>query len=102
MSNPGIVTDGDTWADCGQHASIASGLHSVQLDLGQSYTVDKVKVWHYALDGRTFNATKTQVSNDGVIGVTVFGSAVSGTYAETPPGGQPPSPPRACATCATT
>ncbi|MCC7358829.1 MAG: RHS repeat protein, partial [Anaerolineales bacterium] len=50
LSNPGIVTDGDTWADCsacGQHATVASGLHYVQLDLGQSYLVDKVKVWHY-------------------------------------------------------
>ena len=86
---PGVVTDGDTWADCagcGQHASIPSGLHYVQLDLGQTYWVDKVKVWHYALDGRTYNATKTQVSEDGTNWVTVFDSAVSGTYAETAAG----------------
>jgi len=58
----------------------------VQLDLGAVYTVDKVKVWHYAADGRTYHNTKTQVSENGSSWYTVFDSAVSGEYAETAEG----------------
>jgi hypothetical protein len=48
--------------------------------------LDRVKVWHYALDGRTWLATKTQVSEDGITWSTVFDSAESGEYVETAEG----------------
>ncbi|MEJ5312578.1 MAG: RHS repeat-associated core domain-containing protein [Anaerolineae bacterium] len=89
---PDVVTNGDTWADSGSGSSgefaytAQTGLHYVQLDLGAVYSVDKVRVWHYAADGRIYNATKTQVSADGTTWYTVFDSAVSGTYAETAAG----------------
>jgi RHS repeat-associated protein len=89
---PDVVTNGDTWADSGSGSSgefaytAQTGLQYVQLDLGAVYSVDKVRVWHYAADGRIYNATKTQVSADGSSWYTVFDSAVSGTYAETAEG----------------
>jgi len=89
---PAVVTNGDTWANSGngnygEFAYTGSiGLRYVQLDLGGAYTVDQIKVWHYAADGRIYNNTKTQVSADGVTWYTVFDSAVSGTYPETAAG----------------
>jgi len=58
----------------------------VQIDLGGVYNVDKVVVWHYAADGRTYHNTKTQVSADGTNWMTVYDSAVSGEYPETAAG----------------
>jgi RHS repeat-associated protein len=86
-----VPSDGDTWADSGsgtsgEFAYTGSGLHYVQLDLGAAYSVDKVKVFHYAADGRTYHQTKTQVSADGVTWTTIFDSATSGEYAETSAG----------------
>lgn len=64
---PYAVTNGDTWADSGEFAYTSeTGLRAVQIDLGGVYTVDKVKVWHWAMDGRTYHQTKTEVSADGV------------------------------------
>ncbi|OQA22084.1 MAG: F5/8 type C domain protein [Chloroflexi bacterium ADurb.Bin360] len=89
---PAVVTNGDTWANSGngnygEFAYTGSiGLRYVQLDLGGAYTVDQIKVWHYAADSRIYNNTKTQVSADGVTWYTVFDSAVSGTYPETAAG----------------
>ena len=89
---PGVVTSSDTWADSSQGSSgefaytSETGLHHVQLDLGATYTVDRVKVWHYADDGRTYHDTKTQVSADGSSWFTVFNSDVSGEYPETAEG----------------
>jgi len=89
---PGVVTNEDTWADSGASSSgefaytSQTGLQYVQIDLGAVYTADKVKVWHYAGDGRTYHNTKTQVSSDGTNWTTVFDSAVSGEYPETAAG----------------
>ncbi len=89
LSQPLAVTNGDLWADNGSTTSgeftsaSPSGLRYVQIDLGGVYNVDKVVVWHYALDGRTYHNTKTQVSADGTNWTTVYDSAVSGEYPET-------------------
>jgi len=92
LSWPGAVTNEDLWADSSVYSSgeyaytSPTGLAYVQVDLGAVYSVDKVKVWHYAADGRTYHATKTQVSANGSTWTTVFDSAVSGEYAETAAG----------------
>jgi RHS repeat-associated protein len=87
LTSPGAATDGDYWANSSsEYAAAASGLHYLQIDLGAKYRVDKIKVWHYANDGRTYHNTKTQVSSDGVSWFTVFDSAVSGEYPETAAG----------------
>jgi RHS repeat-associated protein len=86
-----VITNGDAWANSGngadrEFAYTVWDLSYVQVDLGAAYPVDTVKVWHYAVDGRTYYSTRTQVSEDGVNWTTVFDSAVSGTYAETAAG----------------
>ncbi len=84
VSSPGRITDGSLATGFAQTGG--TGLSYVQLDLGAVYTVDKVKVWHYYSDGRTYHNTKTQVSADGVNWTTVFDSATSGEYPETSAG----------------
>jgi RHS repeat-associated protein len=91
LYHPDVAVNGDTWANSGsgtdrEFAYTSGGLHYLQLDLGAVYSVDKVKVWHYGVGGRTYHNTKTQVSEDGVTWTTVFDSAVSGEYAETAAG----------------
>lgn len=57
-----------------------------QIDLGNAYSIDKIQVWHYYSDGRTYYSTKTEVSEDGINWFIVYDSAASGTYAETSSG----------------
>jgi hypothetical protein len=55
----------------------------VQVDLGAVFRIGSVKVWHYYLDGRTYFAPRTDVSEDGVTWTTV---ARPTPYAETAAG----------------
>lgn len=41
-----------------------TGAQWVQIDLGQSADVHKLKLWHYYADGRTYNDVIMQLSND--------------------------------------
>ena len=63
--------------------TVTGGLQWVQVDLGSIQEIDKIQVWHYYGDGRTYYKTKTEVSADGVTWYPIFDSAVQGTYAET-------------------
>ncbi|MEG0667847.1 MAG: phage tail spike protein [Clostridium sp.] len=59
----------------------------IQVDLGAIYeNIDLLKVWHYWADGRTYNATKTEISSDGINWIVVFDSSKTGTYKETKEG----------------
>lgn len=86
VSNLSYITDG-YYKDTTKYANASSSTTTVpyvQIDLGQVYTnIDEIKVWHYYKDGRKYNSTKTEVSADGTNWVTLFDSAVSGTYVET-------------------
>ena len=75
----GVVTS-NPWYGSG------AGLQSVTVNLGTTQEVSAIKVWHYYADGRTYNATRTEVSTDNTNWTTVFDSSVSGTYAETASG----------------
>jgi chitodextrinase len=58
---PNYITDGDyTVANVG---GAGSGPQWIQIDLGQSYALDHVKVWHYA-DSRIYRDVIVQVSTD--------------------------------------
>jgi len=72
--------------DYESNVSLASGNQWVQLDLGDLYMVNTVKMWRYYGDGRTYNGTKVEVSTDGVSWTTVYDQTISGGYAETPEG----------------
>jgi hypothetical protein len=68
-------------------ADSTAGLAWVRVDLGAVYDdIDILKVWHYYSDGRTYNATKTEVSEDGNTWTTVYDSAIDGLYKETAEG----------------
>jgi hypothetical protein len=56
------ITDGDKSSD--KFAGAGDGLQWIMIDLGQSYDIDTVKVWHYFDDGRTYHDVIVQVSND--------------------------------------
>jgi RHS repeat-associated protein len=81
------VTDGDLASDnyVGLVSTDGQPVY-VTIDLGGVKELSGVIVWHYFADGRTYHKTKTQLSEDGSNWVTIFDSAVSGEYAETPSG----------------
>ena len=71
------------WNTSTYATSLNTGLQYITIDLGQIYNnIDEIKVFH-AVDGRICDGTKTEVSSDGIHWVTLFDSAVSGTYPET-------------------
>ena len=63
-----------------------NGMGYIDIDLGQVFELEKIQVWHYWGDGRTYYKTKTQISEDRANWKTVFDSDVSGRYAETSAG----------------
>lgn len=78
------VTNGDITS--ANYYGMVDSLSYVQIDLGTLYGINQITVWHYYLDSRIYNSTKTQVSANGVDWITIFDSAVSGTYTETASG----------------
>jgi hypothetical protein len=64
----------------------AAELTACIVDLRGICRLNKVIVWHYYADGRTYYNTKTEVSLDGVSWTTIFDSSISGTYAESSAG----------------
>lgn len=81
-----IITDGIT-NNVNAYVYLLGPLQYVQVDLEEVYTnIDKISVWHYYGDSRTYNATKTEVSEDGVTWIPVYDSALSGKYIETSAG----------------
>lgn len=58
----------------------------VKVDLGGEYKIETIKVWHYYADSRIYNATKTEVSLDGLNWFTVFDSRIHGKYTESSAG----------------
>ncbi|MDC0506134.1 S8 family serine peptidase [Candidatus Gracilibacteria bacterium] len=78
-----IVTDGEKIDDLFySYIQPNSDASYLTVDLGDLYDIEKINIWHYYGDGRTYNGTKTEVSADGVTWHTIFDSAVEGTYAE--------------------
>jgi hypothetical protein len=58
----------------------------VQLDLGATYSVDKIRAWHFFLDARSYHGVKLQVSANRTTWTTLYDSAVQGEYVETSSG----------------
>jgi hypothetical protein len=60
--DPNVMVDGiknDTAAFVGN----GDGLKWLQIDLGRSYDINRVNIWHYFGDGRTYHDVIVQVSN---------------------------------------
>jgi Concanavalin A-like lectin/glucanases superfamily/Carbohydrate binding domain len=83
LSNGSRITDNDT--NSANYAQGTSGVKQyVQIDLGAVYEdIEYIQVWHYYSDGRIYNDTKVEVSEDGVNWTVLFDSSVTGKYKET-------------------
>lgn len=79
-----LIVDGNT--NSSSYYSMTSGPQSVTVTFSSVQLISSVKVWHYYADGRKYNGSKTEVSEDGSNWVKIFDSAVSGTYQETSAG----------------
>jgi hypothetical protein len=87
------ITDGNKSTN--KWVGLPEGLQWIQIDLGQSYSINQVKLWHYFGDSRSYHDVIVRVSNDGnfVTGTTVFnndtdnsagfGIGTAGEYRET-------------------
>ena len=56
---------------------------SVLVNMNSIKSIDRIVIWHYWADYRTYHSNKTEVSADGTNWTTVFDSSISGEYAET-------------------
>lgn len=79
-----IIVDGNT--NSSSYYSMSPGLQSVTLTLAGTHYISSVKVWHYYTGSRTYNGSKTEISEDGSNWVKIFDSATAGTYQETSAG----------------
>jgi SpoIID/LytB domain protein len=93
------ITDGNIATESYADNYINSGLQWVQIDLGASYDINSIKLWHYFGDARKYHDVVVQLSNDPTFktGVTNvynndannsagLGIGTDGEYAETSSG----------------
>lgn len=86
ITNAARITDGNIATV--DYAAGTPGLQYVEIDLGSTYNIKTIKVWHYYNDGRTYYDTKVEVAEDAADKAAgkwteVFQSAIMGTYVET-------------------
>ncbi|HYE73165.1 MAG TPA: Ig-like domain-containing protein, partial [Blastocatellia bacterium] len=66
-SNLSKVTDGEVKiyesVTEQSYAIVFEGMQWIKIDLGQSYSIDRIRMWHYYGDGRTYRDVVVQVSN---------------------------------------
>ena len=72
------IVDGDISIDS-QGRSSVTGNQCVTVDLGDTYDLDEIAIWHYWTDGRTYNDNVTSTSTDGV----EWNAVIQNTDAET-------------------
>jgi phage minor structural protein len=62
----------------------SDALDYIEIDLGQVWDdVEFIKVWHYYLDGRTYNDHRVDVSEDGLTWIRLYSSTKNGPHQET-------------------
>lgn len=83
LSNASLITDGNSATDPYANGTVGV-LQWVKVDLGAVYDINKIKVWHYHSNFRTYHNTKLEVSEDNVNWKVIFDSASQGEYRETP------------------
>ncbi|MBK1813552.1 discoidin domain-containing protein [Clostridium sp. YIM B02505] len=57
-----LITDGDV--NSNNLVGVTQNLQWIQIDLGQAYNINKINLWHYFADGRTYHDVIARVSND--------------------------------------
>ena len=73
------ITDGDITSANYAEGTNRQGYQCITIDLGSTYNLDEIAVWHYFADGRTYNDNVTYVSSDNSNWVAV----INKTEAET-------------------
>jgi len=58
------VTDGEKSGEAGYYVELGPGSQYVQIDLGASYTIHAILVWHYHSQARVYRDVVVQVSDD--------------------------------------
>jgi len=66
------ITDGSTATDTYAGPSSATGLQCVTIDLQEEYNLDKIMVWHYYKDGRSYNEHSLYTSDDNDTWTTII------------------------------
>ena len=92
-----LATDGNK--DTANHLGVNQGLQWIQIDLGAGYSINKINLWHYFGDGRTYHdvIVRTSTTADFSSGVNTvfnndtnnsagFGAGSDTEYAETSSG----------------
>lgn len=64
ISNVAYITDGSITTSNYSQTSTTGSLQCITIDLGQTYDLDEIAVWHYYYDGRTYYDNVTYVSSD--------------------------------------
>jgi hypothetical protein len=59
-----MITDGEKGADEGNYVELGPGKQWIQIDLGRSYPLYAVAVWHYHSQARVYFDVVVQVSDD--------------------------------------
>ncbi|NCC88162.1 MAG: discoidin domain-containing protein, partial [Clostridia bacterium] len=72
------ITDGDITSSNFAAASV-DGLQCVTVDLGQTYNLDEIAIWHYYADQRRYYSNITYVSTDNSTWTTVISNTESET-----------------------
>ena len=67
-----IITDGDHNLSVLAEPSVNNLLQCVTVDLSSNYNLDKITVWHYWGDGRTYYSNTTYVSADNINWIPVI------------------------------
>ena len=81
FDNSGFSTD-KLMDDTADYARGTSGLQWVQADLGASYDINEIQLWHYYGDGRSYHDVVVQLSDDATFSsgiVTVFNNDTNGS-----------------------
>ncbi|QRK11773.1 right-handed parallel beta-helix repeat-containing protein [Archangium violaceum] len=65
LTNAAAITDGVTNnSTMSGYGTVINGPQSIQVDLGASYSLTSIKLWHYYPDGRIYYDIVVQLSND--------------------------------------
>ncbi len=59
-----FVTDGEKTGEDGYYVELGPSVQWVQIDLGQSYSLHAVLIWHYHSQARVYRDVAVQVSDD--------------------------------------
>ena len=81
FDNSAFATD-ELADDTADYARGASGLQWMQVDLGASYDLNEIQLWHYYGDGRSYHDVVVLLSNDATFAngaVTVFNNDTNGS-----------------------